>query len=121
MTSERGLRNARGFLDPPRKVPRHSTNAHPHMQTTGPTAQLVPPDSVRVFLLRILSGRRPFFLVLLLLLLLLPQQLLGVLIASLSNTPELFLVCLLEAPRAQHLRQATLLFPTLHTHNHRAS
>ncbi len=36
MTSERRLRNARGFLDPPNKVPWHSTNAHPRMHLTDP-------------------------------------------------------------------------------------
>ena len=39
MTLRRRLRNARGFQDPPRKVPRHSSNAHPRrFPRTGRTA-----------------------------------------------------------------------------------
>ena len=56
MTLKTWLRNGRGYQDPPRKVPRHSANARPHMQPTEPTAQLLPP---KLLMLLLGLGRLP--------------------------------------------------------------
>ena len=93
--------------------------AHANDMTHGSTrtARLSP-----VFLFRILSGRRPFFPPLLSCASPPPPPRSSSAAAWRPHRqPQFFLVRLLDATRAQHLRQATLFFPTLHTHNHPAS